>query len=162
MPFISTKVTKEITKEKEDVDIHLLAEDVLARLGRKAQEAGVSLHLEGCSAVVHGIDYILDEIIFNLCENAVKYNRRGGKVRVFTGMELGHVVLRVTDTGIGIPKEELDRVFERFYRVDKSHNKQISGTGLGLSIVKHGAAYHGGTIHLESSEGVGTAVTVKF
>jgi len=152
----------QITKEKEDVDIHLLAEDVLARLGRKAQEAGVSLHLEGCSAVVHGIDYILDEIIFNLCENAVKYNRRGGKVRVFTGMELGHVVLRVTDTGIGIPKEELDRVFERFYRVDKSHNKQISGTGLGLSIVKHGAAYHGGTIHLESSEGVGTAVTVKF
>ncbi len=152
----------QITQEKADVDLHLLAGDVMARLGRKAESAGVSLHLEGGSVMVHGIDYILDEIIYNLCENAIKYNRTGGKVTVFTGMEMGSVVLRVADSGIGIPKDQLDRVFERFYRVDKSHNKQIPGTGLGLSIVKHGVAYHNGTISLESSEGVGTTVTVKF
>ncbi len=152
----------QVTQEKEDVDIHLLAGDVLGRLQRKATAADVSLQLEGSSVTVHGIDYILDEIIYNLCENAIKYNRSGGRVTVFTGTELGTAVLRVTDTGIGIPKDSLDRVFERFYRVDKSHNKQIPGTGLGLSIVKHGVAYHNGTISLESTEGVGTTVTVRF
>ena len=154
----------QISQEKADVDLYLLAGDVLGRLKRKADGAGVALQLDGSSALVHGIDYILDEIIYNLCENAIKYNKPGGggKVTVFAGSELGHTVLRVTDTGIGIPKDSLDRVFERFYRVDKSHNRQIPGTGLGLSIVKHGVAYHGGTISLESSEGVGTTVTVKF
>ena len=152
----------QVTQQKEDVDLYLLAGDVLARLQRKADAAGITLQLDGSSTMVHGIDYILDEIIYNLCENAIKYNRQGGKVTVFAGYERGTSVLRVTDTGIGIPKEDLERVFERFYRVDKSHNRQIPGTGLGLSIVKHGVAYHGGTISLESSEGVGTTVTVKF
>ena len=152
----------QVTQQKEDVDLYLLAGDVLARLQRKADTAGVSLQLDGSSAVVCGIDYILDEIIYNLCENAIKYNRQGGKVTVFAGTEMGTSVLRVTDTGIGISKDDLERVFERFYRVDKSHNRQIPGTGLGLSIVKHGVAYHGGTISLESSVGVGTTVTVKF
>ena len=152
----------QVTQEKEDVDLHLLAGDVLTRLQRKAEAADVSLQLEGSSVTVHGIDYILDEIIYNLCENAIKYNRSGGRVNVFTGTELGTAVLRVTDTGIGIPKDSLDRVFERFYRVDKSHNRQIPGTGLGLSIVKHGVAYHSGTISLESTEDVGTTVTVRF
>lgn len=152
----------QVTQEKADVDLHLLAGDVLGRLQRKADSAGVSLQLEGSSVTVHGIDYILDEIIYNLCENAIKYNRSGGRVNVFTGTELGTAVLRVTDTGIGIPKDSLDRVFERFYRVDKSHNRQIPGTGLGLSIVKHGVAYHSGTISLESTEDVGTTVTVRF
>ena len=152
----------QVTQQKEDVDLYLLAGDVLARLQRKADAAGITLQLDGSSTMVHGIDYILDEIIYNLCENAIKYNRQGGKVTVFAGHERGASVLRVTDTGIGIPKEDLERVFERFYRVDKSHNRQIPGTGLGLSIVKHGVAYHGGTISLESCEGVGTTVTVKF
>lgn len=152
----------QVTQQKEDIDLYLLAGDVLARLQRKADAAGITLQLDGSSTMVHGIDYILDEIIYNLCENAIKYNRQGGKVTVFAGYERGTSVLRVTDTGIGIPKEDLERVFERFYRVDKSHNRQIPGTGLGLSIVKHGVAYHGGTISLESSEGVGTTVTVKF
>ena len=152
----------QVTQQKEDVDLYLLAGDVLARLQRKADAAGVTLQLDGRSTIIHGIDYILDEIIYNLCENAIKYNRQGGKVTVFAGTEMGTSVLRVTDTGIGIPKNDLERVFERFYRVDKSHNRQIPGTGLGLSIVKHGVAYHGGTIGLESSVGVGTTVTVKF
>ncbi|MBR4411049.1 MAG: PAS domain-containing protein [Firmicutes bacterium] len=152
----------QVPQQKEDVDLYLLAGDVLTRLQRKADAAGVTLQLDGSSTMVHGIDYILDEIIYNLCENAIKYNRQGGKVTVFAGYERGTSVLRVTDTGIGIPKEDLERVFERFYRVDKSHNRRIPGTGLGLSIVKHGVAYHGGTINLESSEGVGTTVTVKF
>lgn len=151
-----------VKKEKEDVDLYLVAQDVLGRLKRKADQAGVCLQMEGSTTMVCGIDYIIDEIVCNLCENAIKYNRPGGKVTVFAGTELGSAVLRVTDTGIGIPKEDLDRVFERFYRVDKSHNRQIPGTGLGLSIVKHGVAYHNGSLSLESSEGVGTTITVKL
>lgn len=152
----------QVPQEHADVEIHALAGDVLRRLGRKAEEMQVSLQLGGTPAVVNGIDSILDEIVYNLCENAIKYNRKGGKVTVYTGVEQGRTVLRVSDTGIGIPKDDIQRVFERFYRVDKSHNKQIPGTGLGLSIVKHGVSYHNGTVHLESTEGVGTTVTVRF
>ena len=151
-----------IKKEKEDVDLYLIARDVLDRLRSKARQADVTLELLGGSTMVCGVDYILDEIVYNLCENGVKYNRPGGKVTVTVDTERGACVLRVADTGIGIPKEDLDRVFERFYRVDKSHNRQVPGTGLGLSIVKHGVAFHGGSISLESNEGVGTTVTVRF
>ncbi|MGN0712240.1 MAG: ATP-binding protein [Anaerovoracaceae bacterium] len=151
-----------IKKEREDVDLYLVARDVLDRLRSRARQADVTLELLGGSTMIHGVDYILDEIVYNLCENGVKYNRPGGKVTVTVDTERGACVLRVADTGIGIPKEDLDRVFERFYRVDKSHNRQVPGTGLGLSIVKHGVAYHGGTISLESNEGVGTTVTVRF
>ena len=151
-----------IKKEKEDVDLYLIARDVLDRLRSKARQADVTLELLGGSTMISGVDYILDEIVYNLCENGVKYNRPGGKVTVTVDTERGACVLRVADTGIGIPKEDLDRVFERFYRVDKSHNRQVPGTGLGLSIVKHGVAYHGGIISLESNEGVGTTVTVRF
>lgn len=152
----------QVPQEHADVEIHALAGDVLRRLGRKADEMQVSLQLDGTPAIVNGIDSILDEIVYNLCENAIKYNRQGGKVTVYTGVEQGRTVLRVSDTGIGIPKDDVQRVFERFYRVDKSHNKQIPGTGLGLSIVKHGVSYHNGTVNLESTEGVGTTVTVRF
>lgn len=152
----------QVPQEHADVEIHALAGDVLRRLGRKAEEMQVSLQLDGTPAIVNGIDSILDEIVYNLCENAIKYNREGGKVTVYTGVEQGRTVLRVSDTGIGIPKDDVQRVFERFYRVDKSHNKQIPGTGLGLSIVKHGVSYHNGTVNLESTEGVGTTVTVRF
>ena len=151
-----------IKKEKEDVDLYLIARDVLDRLRSKARQADVTLELLGGSTMISGVDYILDEIVYNLCENGVKYNRPGGKVSVTVDTERGACVLRVADTGIGIPKEDLDRVFERFYRVDKSHNRQVPGTGLGLSIVKHGVAFHGGSISLESNEGVGTTVTVRF
>lgn len=151
-----------VRKEKENVDLYLLAGDVVSRLQRKAAENEVELILKGERTAVCGVDYILDEIIYNLCENGIKYNKKGGRVTVFVGEQLGACVLRVADTGVGIPKDDLDRVFERFYRVDKSHNRQIPGTGLGLSIVKHGVAYHGGTIALESVEGVGTTITVQL
>ena len=109
-----------------------------------------------------GIAQILDELVYNLCDNAIKYNRKGGSVTVSTAEENGQPVLRVADTGIGIPAAEQDRVFERFYRVDKSHSRAIGGTGLGLSIVKHAAAYHHARVALESTLGTGTTVTVTF
>ena len=151
-----------VHKEKEPLDLYELAGAVLNRLEGNAEKAGVEMKLEGESTLVLGVDYILDEIIYNLCENSVKYNRPGGTVVVHVRKEAGRCILQVSDTGIGIPAEGLERVFERFYRVDKSHSNLIPGTGLGLSIVKHGVAYHGGEVHIESKENVGTMVTVQL
>ena len=109
-----------------------------------------------------GAEKLLAEIIFNLCDNAIKYNQENGHVGVSVTREGDRVVLTVQDTGIGIPPGETDRVFERFYRVDKSHSKEIGGTGLGLSIVKHAAAYHDAKIQLDSQLGRGTRVRVLF
>ena len=105
---------------------------------------------------------VLGEMVYNLCENAVKYNRPGGRVWVDVRQAADHVELCVKDTGIGIPAAEQGRIFERFYRVDKSHSKAVGGTGLGLSIVKHGAALHHATIHVDSEPGEGTAITLTF
>jgi len=148
--------------EREDVELYALAADVIARLHPEAARRQITLSLDGERRTVNGVASILTEMITNLCENAVKYNRDGGSVRVFVGEENGRTVLSVADTGIGIPKEHHERVFERFYRVDKSHSRDIGGTGLGLSIVKHGAAYHGAEVKLESEVGVGTTVRVLF
>ena len=126
----------------------------------KPQDVQLRTDLKPCR--VHGIAQIVDELIYNLCDNAIKYNRKGGSVTVSTAEENGQPVLRVADTGIGIPAAEQDRVFERFYRVDKSHSRAIGGTGLGLSIVKHAAAYHHARVVLESTLGAGTTVTVTF
>ena len=101
-------------------------------------------------------------MIYNLCDNAVKYNRRGGSVTVTIAQEEASVRLTVSDTGIGIPEDEQNRVFERFYRVDKSHSREIGGTGLGLSIVKHAAAYHGASLSMKSAPGRGTDISVIF
>lgn len=152
----------DIRTSREDVDLYLVARDVISRLTSRAREQDVTLRLEGESAVVNGVDYILDEIVYNLCENGVKYNKVHGTVTVSVTRDEKNCVLKVTDTGVGIPKEDICRVFERFYRVDKSHCGTISGTGLGLSIVKHGVAFHGGVISIDSIEGVGTTVTVRF
>lgn len=151
-----------IPYEREDVDLYAAAADVVARLVPKAERRGITLSLEGESVTVNGVRSILLEIISNLCDNAVKYNRDGGSVQVTVRREEGRTVLRVADTGIGIPQEHLDRVFERFYRVDKSHSRDIGGTGLGLSIVKHGAAYHGADVRLSSRVGEGTIAEVIF
>ena len=120
------------------------------------------MKLTGAGFTMLGVRRLLYEILYNLTENAIKYNKPGGSVEVFLGMEAGSKGMRGEDTGIGIPAEHQARIFERFYRVDKSHSKQSGGTGLGLSIVKHAVASHKGTITLESQEEQGTTVTVKF
>ena len=148
--------------EKQPVDLYALASSVLHRLEDTAQKKGISFALSGQRTIVSGVPQVLDEMIFNLCDNAVKYNRENGHVRVCVSTEHEHAVLRVEDDGIGIPAADRDRVFERFYRVDKSHSKEIGGTGLGLSIVKHGAMFHNARVSLESELGKGTAVTIVF
>lgn len=142
----------------ETVDIAQVASEVVALLAAKAEECGVTLALKVEACFVTGERRLVHEIVYNLTENAIKYNVPGGRVAV----DVKGGVLTVADTGIGIPKEDQARVFERFYRVDKSHSKAIGGTGLGLSIVKHAAAYLNAEITLESEEGKGTIVRVEF
>ena len=148
--------------EKESVDLAEVARSAVERLRGAALQRGVTLETRLESAPMEGSPQILDEMVYNLCDNAIKYNRAGGSVTVTVGSAGGRPVLTVADTGIGIPYGEQSRVFERFYRVDKSHSKEIGGTGLGLSIVKHGAAYHGAQVELESAPGEGTTVRVRF
>ena len=148
--------------EKETVDLYDLAAEVLESLRPVAERQHVTLHLTGESAPMEGVWQILNEMVYNLCDNAIKYNRKGGSVTVCTAQTDTEVRLTVSDTGIGIPYAHQKRVFERFYRVDKSHSKEIGGTGLGLSIVKHGAAYHHGRVELMSEPDVGTTVRLLF
>lgn len=148
--------------KREQTDLFLLADHVVTVLLPEAEKAGVKIGLSGESAVLCGIPQMLDSIVYNLCDNAIKYNRKGSSVSVTVKNEDGFAVLSVADTGIGIPKEHQERIFERFYRVDKSHSKEIGGTGLGLSIVKHAARLHNAEIDLQSVVNSGTTVTVKF
>lgn len=152
----------QVDLDKASVDLYQIAESVIERLKGHAKEQGVTLELRGGSEVLNGTSQILDEMIYNLCDNGIKYNRQNGMVIVTVGREDGRPYVSVADGGIGIPEADKERVFERFYRVDKSHNKQIGGTGLGLSIVKHGAMYHNARVEMESQEGVGTMVKVIF
>lgn len=149
-----------VPQEMETIDVCGSARDVVSRLSGKAAENGIEISFTGEPSEITGVQHILDEIIYNICENAIKYNAPGGFVKVFVKNVGKESVITVTDNGIGIPKADRERVFERFYRVDKSHSKQIGGTGLGLSIVKHGVIYLGGRINLESEEGVGTTITI--
>lgn len=148
--------------QEEVVDLYAMSGDVLERLRINAAQGKVSLYLEGDHQNIAGVWRILDEMIYNLCENAIKYNKEGGRVTVRITGDQQSAVLSVTDTGIGIPKGQQDRVFERFYRVDKSHSRSVGGTGLGLSIVKHGAQVHNAQVALESEPDVGTTVTLTF
>ena len=143
---------------KEPVDLLALALDVQAILQPSAEEKQVAVHVTGSGFQVEGVRRMLQELLYNLCDNAIKYNVPGGSVTIHAENNR----LTVTDTGIGIPPEHKDRIFERFYRVDKSHSKASGGTGLGLSIVKHAAAYHNADILLESTPGKGTAITIQF
>ncbi|MBO5543318.1 MAG: two-component sensor histidine kinase, partial [Oscillospiraceae bacterium] len=147
---------------KENVDLYALASDTLDSLHFPAEQRGLTLRLTGEHAEVYGNWQLLNELLYNLCENAIKYNRPGGSVTVDVRRDKDQVRLAVEDTGIGIPKEHQNRVFERFYRVDKSHSKAIGGTGLGLSIVKHAAQFHDASIILASSPDVGTRIEVAF
>lgn len=148
--------------EFEPVELLAVAEAAAARLREQAGKRGVTLSVTGEKAEIFGVRQVIDEIAANLCDNAVKYNIEGGSVRVSVERGAGTVTLAVSDTGIGIPECEQARIFERFYRVDKSHSREIGGTGLGLSIVKHGAAVHGAAIHMESAPGKGTCIQVVF
>ena len=159
---ISRMDEERIPMEREEVELYDLAQEILDRLRPVARKQGVELHLSGGPGVIFGSSQIADEMIYNLCDNAIKYNRHGGRVEVSIRQEEQGVTLIVRDTGIGIPKEDHDRIFERFYRVDKARSREIGGTGLGLSIVKHAAIFHNAELHLESEPGVGTTITVQF
>lgn len=145
--------------EFEDVDLLKLAQSVTLRLKHKAQTKGVTLNVSGSSACVCGVQSILSEVLYNLVDNSIKYNKDNGKVDVKVQDGSAEVTVSVSDTGIGIGTADRERVFERFYRADKSHSKEIGGTGLGLSIVKHGVLFHKGRVELESEPGVGTTIT---
>ncbi len=148
----------------EPVALRKLCEDSAAHLRLKAQSKNVEIHTYGDEVWVLGVKNLLDEMVYNLCENAVKYNVDDGRVELIVqrGRDGVGPSIQVKDTGIGIPKDQQERVFERFYRVDKSHSKATGGTGLGLSIVKHAARYHGATITMDSDLGRGTTIQVTF
>ncbi len=145
---------------RETVDLLTLSQETADDLQAAAEQKNVSLFVEGESMRVNGVRRLLYEVIYNLCDNAIKYNVEGGSVKVSVGTEGGKAVVSVADTGIGIAPEHQSRIFERFYRVDKSHSKASGGTGLGLSIVKHAVQYHHGTVELKSEEGKGTTIRV--
>lgn len=149
-------------EKRENIDLYGLAESVIQALEPQAEAAGVILELCGIPVILNGIPQLLYSMVYNLCDNAIKYNRENGKVTVSVGREGNTVRLAVTDTGIGIAPEHQERIFERFYRVDKSHSKAAGGTGLGLSIVKHAARIHHAKIEVNSTAGVGTMILVTW
>ena len=155
--------SRELFEPSESVNLLAVARDVADRLASKARKAKVDVSVEGVSMNVRGNPRLLDELVSNLCDNAIRYNRPGGKVFVWVlPSNGGGTCLRVSDTGIGIPEASQDKVFERFYRVDKGRSRDMGGTGLGLAIVKHAAAYHGAAVALESKVDKGTTITVTF
>lgn len=147
---------------EEEVDLYELSREIISRLSMQASMKHVHVSLSGEPVTYVGIRQILDEMIYNICENAIKYNVEGGSVSVWVGSTLNGPKVQVNDTGIGIPKEHQERIFERFYRVDKSHSKERGGTGLGLSIVKHGALLHNAKVSVESDTGKGTRMEILF
>lgn len=153
---------KSIRYEEENIDLYEVSQEVINRLKSSAEKKNVSVRLTGKHAEIYGVRSIIEEMVFNLCDNAVKYNKTGGNVGIVLNSGENTVSITVKDTGIGIPDASQSRVFERFYRVDKGRSKAVGGTGLGLSIVKHGAMYHNAEIKLESKEGEGTSITVVF
>ena len=157
-----SELDEERELQKEELSLHEIVNDVLKSLQDKANERHINLDIMGDEGRMTGVYRLLHEVIYNLCENAIKYNVDQGSVKVYIEERQTKVGITVEDTGIGIPKEHQSRIFERFYRVDKSHSKKTGGTGLGLSIVKHAVSYHNGTIELKSEEGKGTKVEIWF
>ena len=147
---------------KSAVNLYQLAEGVIANLEPMADKQGITMELIGQPVVMDGIPHLLNSMLFNICENAIKYNKPEGSVLVEVSEISGHPRITVRDSGIGIPMRDRHRIFERFYRVDKSHSKEVGGTGLGLSIVKHAARLHNAKLEVDSIVGEGTLITVKF
>lgn len=148
--------------QRERVDLYELAQSAAERLRPQADEKHVTISVTGERSEFTGIATVLEEMIYNLLDNAVKYNKQGGRADVDVRSSGDYIVVTVSDTGIGVPADSIDRIFERFYRADKSHSRKIGGTGLGLSIVKHGVSLHGGSITVKSSEGSGTTFTMAL
>lgn len=146
----------------EDIDLYEMCEAVISQLERAAEERNVTVSLSGDRSVITGPFQIVEEIIFNLVDNAIKYNHVGGQVLVKIRQRIDGIELEVIDTGIGIAEEDIPHVFERFWRADKSHSKEIGGTGLGLSIVKHGAMFMDANISIKSELGNGTTIRIVF
>lgn len=146
----------------EPVDVHQVCKNAFESLKEKAKRLNVHLYICGERMKMEAVRTLLEEAIYNVCDNAIKYNRNDGSVSVFLVQTAQEIQIVVKDTGVGIPKEDQDRVFERFYRVDKSHSKEIGGTGLGLSIVKHAVGALKGSVILRSEEGNGTEITLRF
>lgn len=148
--------------QRERVDLYELAQSAAERLRPQADEKHVTISVTGERSEFTGIATVFEEMIYNLLDNAVKYNKQGGRADVDVRSSGDDIVVTVSDTGIGVPADSIDRIFERFYRADKSHSRKIGGTGLGLSIVKHGVSLHGGSITVKSSEGSGTTFTMAL
>ena len=148
--------------QRERVDLYALSASVIDSLGNEAKENKITVELCGAPAFIWGVRQLVSGMIYNLLDNAIKYNKANGSVKLSVSNEGEFSVVKVSDTGIGIPPEHQSRVFERFYRVDKSHSKEVGGTGLGLSIVKHSAMVHNAKIDLQSTPGKGTSITVRF
>ena len=157
-----SQLDEEQEMPREDVNLYELCDEVVKSLEPTASARGIKLELVGGVCVINGVRRLLYEIVYNLCDNAIKYNVDDGSVTVTAKPDSDGVLLSVSDTGIGIPPEHQSRIFERFYRVDKSHSKQSGGTGLGLSIVKHAVKYHNAKLELVSAPGKGTTITVRF
>ncbi len=159
---ISQMEEEGVLPEKTEIDLHELCGAVIERLTPAAARTGITLEQKGGKAVISGVPTMIEEMVYNLCDNAIKYNTPSGKVTVTTGTFEARPYVEVSDTGIGIGREHMNRIFERFYRVDKSRSRALGGTGLGLSIVKHAAVRHSADIRVDSEEGKGTTMTVFF
>ncbi|MCR4578963.1 MAG: hypothetical protein K5681_01305 [Treponema sp.] len=152
-----------ISLEKEDLSLRELCREIIEVLSPSAKAKNLSLELTGDSGQIHGVEPVIYEMLYNLIDNGIKYNKEGGKVIIdIKESDSKAILLSVSDTGIGIPAGEQERIFERFYRIDKSRSKELGGTGLGLSIVKHAAKYHDASVLLKSEEGKGSTFTVIF
>lgn len=146
----------------EKLDIYAIAQNVLESLSTKASQHQINLHLKGQSTTITGNSALIHSVLYNLCDNAITYNRDKGAVDVTISSNEDNVFLEVKDTGIGISKEEQERIFERFYRIDKSRSRKLGGTGLGLSIVKHALKLHDASIHIQSQLNHGTRMLLTF
>ena len=150
------------TMPREETDLNEICEEVKKHLDMSAKDRGITFSYKGEKCPIDGVRQVLYEMVYNLCDNAIKYNKKNGSVDLRLRKENGAPVLTVADTGIGIEPEETERIFERFYRVDKSHSKETGGTGLGLSIVKHAALLHNAKISVDSTPGAGTRIEIRF
>ena len=157
-----SQLDEETEMPEEEVSLQVISEEVCEMLEDAAKQKGVSLEVSGDEGIFHGVRRLLYEMIYNLCDNAVRYNQPGGYVKIQITEEPEDVLISVSDNGIGIAPEYQEKIFERFFRVDKSHSRKSGGTGLGLAIVKHAAEVHNAQIELKSVYGQGTTVSLFF